>query len=259
LLVAVVVGILVLSAPAALALRLAGFRFEGKTDDYWDEQAAVAQPSIQWPNEPPPIPPATPTPPAAPPSDGAAPAPTAPPPAGAGPGPQPLNVVVVDIWFLAEPGAFAFNDIHARRLERGWTQDGVLAYYVEFDEEGANAYLQRWFEPYVEREDRVRNTWVDLKPGGAVAYAEVNLEVGWEQVGAVLMLDASGRQLILAGVDVDGRIYSTPPAGRIAELADELESLSNRALRELTFIDPAGRLTIQGMSISENGVQILAH
>jgi hypothetical protein len=259
LLAIIVVGVVVISAPAALALRLVGFRFEGKTDDQWDQQATAPLPSIQWPNEPAPTPAPTATPAADSPSDGALPAPIAPPPAGPPPGPEPLSAVVVDIWFLSEPGTFYAREIHADRLERGQTQDGRVAYYVEFSEEGLNAYLRRWFAAYVEHANRVRNAWVDLKPGGAVAYADVNLEVGWQRIGAILMLDASGRQLILAGVDVDGRFYSTPPGGRIAELAAELESVSNRALRELTFVDPAGRLTIQQISISEEGAQVLAY
>jgi hypothetical protein len=252
-LVVLLVGIVLVGTPAAIALRLAGFRSEGRTDDFLSERASAVPPTIQWSDQP--APPPTPT--AA--ADGAAPASAAPAGSAAASGSGPLDPVVVDIWFLSQPAAFSRSDTFARRLERGRTDDGALAYYIEFDQAGINTYLNTWFGGYVAQEPRVRNVWLDLKPGGAIVYAEVNLEVGWQGVGAVFMLDASGRQLILAGVDMDGRLYSTPPDGQIASLVAQLESESNRALRELTFVDPAGRLTVRRISLGEDLVQILAY
>jgi len=253
------VVVIIVSAPAALALRLAGFRAEGKTADFLNEQAADSQPTIQWSDESAASAPTTPTPAATPAPDGSGETSL---PAVSPPDPdlvEPLDAVRVDIWFLSQPATFYPHEIYAQRLERGRTEDGALAYYIEFDEEGANAYLDHWFGVYVAQEARVRDPWIDLKPGGAVIYADVDLELGWQRVGAVFMLDNNGRQLVLVGVDVDGRLYSTPPAGRIAELAAQLESEGNRALRELTFLDSAGRLTIQAISLSEDGAQILAY
>jgi hypothetical protein len=252
-LVVLMVGIVLVATPAAIALRLAGFRSKGRTGDFLDERASAVPPTIQWSGQAAALP--TPTAPA----DGSAPAPAA--PAGSG-GPSdvgPLDRVVVDIWFLSQPTAFSAGDTFARRLERGRIEDGALAYYIEFDQAGINTYLNCWFGGYVAQEPRVRNVWLDLKPGGAIVYAEVDLEVGWQGVGAVFMLDASGRQLILAGVDMDGRLYSTPPEGQVASLVARLESESNRALRELAFVDPAGRLTVQRISLGEDLVQILAY
>jgi hypothetical protein len=254
LLAIVVVGIVLVIAPAAVALRLAGFRSEGSTDDYLSEQASVAPPTIRWPAGSAPLAPLTPTPNAASPADGAS-----SPPATAGPLPEPLDELLVDVWFLSGPTTFYAADIHAERLERGRVEDSKLAYYIEFDQVGINACLSHWFGVYVAQEERVRNAWIDLQPGGAVVYADVNLELGWQRAGAVFMLDASGRQLVLVGVDIDGRLYSTPPAGSIADLVAQLEAETNRALRELIFLDSAGQLAIQRISISQDRVQILAY
>ena len=247
------VGTVLVATPAAIALRLAGFRSEGRTGDFLNERASAVPPTIEWSSQPgsPPTPTA--------PADEAAPAAAAPAGSGAPSGSGSLDQVVVDIWFLSQPTTFSASDTSARRLERGRVEEGTLAYYIEFDQAGINTYLNTWFGRYVAQEKRVRNVSLDLKPGGAVVYAEVNLEVGWKRVGAVFMLDGSGRQLMLAGVDMDGRLYSTPPDGQIASLVAQLESESNRALRELTFVDPAGRLTIRQISIDEDRVQILAY
>lgn len=254
LLAIIVVGIIVISVPAALALRLAGFRAEGKTDNYLQEQSTADRPTIQWLNDP-----------AAamltltPPSGNSAPELVDPPPAGESSLPSRLDAVTVDIWFLSQPRTFPASEVFAERLERGMTAGGQLAYYLEFTEQGVNSYMNHWFGVYLENQDRIKNAWLDLRPDGAVIYADLNLELGWKRVGAVFMLDASGRQLTLIGVDIDGRLYSSPPSGPVAELTDQLETQGNRALRELAFLDPAGRLTIQELGIKQDRIQILAY
>lgn len=255
LLVVLLVGVVVVAAPAALALRLAGFRARGSTADYLEKHAVASRPTVQWP---------------APGGEGGAgaadtTAPAATPAVGDGAAspaedlPQPLGAVRVDVWFLSEPTTFYTDQIFAERLERGLAENGQIAYFIEFGEDGANTCLEDWFGEFVAQEARLRDPWIDLKPGGAVVYADVDLEVGWQQVGAVFMLDASGRQLVLAGVDIDGRLYSAPPAGEIADLVNQLESEGNRALRELTFLDPAGELTIQAISLSEDSALAVAY
>lgn len=249
--VVLLVGVVLVVTPAAIALRLAGFRTEGRTEDLLDQQASVVPPTIEWAEQPDHSATAaalgdsesmqaTST------DDG--------PPSG----PVSLDQVMVDAWFLSQPTAVSVSDALGR-VERGLSGDNELAYYFEFDEMGINTYLAAWFGEYLAQETRLRNIWLDLKPGGAILYADVNLEVGWQRVGAVLMLDASGRQLILAGVDIGGRLYSTPPDGQIASLAAQLEDESNRALRELAFVDPAGRLVVQRISLGDDSIQILAY
>lgn len=252
----IVIGVIVISVPAALALRLAGFRAEGKTDSFLQEQSVVSRPTLQWPSGP-----AWPTltPPTTPPSDNSSPGLVNPSPAAGPTHTGPLDAVTVDIWFLSQPRTFPAGEVFAERLERGQTANGQLAYYLEFTEAGINTYLNYWFGAYLENHDRLRNAWLDLRPDGVVIYADLNLELGWERAGAVFVLDASGRQLTLIGVDIDGRLYSAPPSGPIAELTDQLAMQGNRALRELAFLDPTGRLMIQEMNISHDHIQVLAY
>lgn len=249
------IALVVLGAPAALALRLAGLRAQGSVESYFETQTVPDQPTIPWDN--PAVQPLQPTP---------TPAGTPDPKAVAAAlaeidpaAPQPLEALTVDVWFLAQPQTFYAPEIFARRLERGLADDGRTAYYIDFNQEGINTYLSYWFGGAIASGGRVRNAWIDLRPGGAVIYADVDLELGWQKVGAVFMLDATGRQLILTGVDVGGRFYSIPPAGRVAELASQLESQGNRALADLTFLDPAGALKIQTIRLAEDSVQILAY
>ncbi len=252
-------GSLLAVGPTALALRLAGFRAQGRTADYVENQAEMPQPTLQWPGQPWAVTPApvTPIPPgtgAAAPDDGN------PLPAQQTPVPAiPLDEVKVDSWFLPQPQTWLASQIFADRLERGWTEDGRVAYYVEFSEQGANALMDHWLSSYVAEQARIRDPWIDLISGGVIVYADLNLEVEWQRVGAVLMLDASGRQFILAGVDIDGRFYNVPPEGPVADLTQQLESEGNRTLRELVFLDAAGELRIRHINVSQDGAQILAY
>ena len=67
LLVLIAAGVVVVITPTVLALRLAGFRAEGHTEEILGQQAAIEQPTIQWWERPLP----SPTPPGAtPPADG---------------------------------------------------------------------------------------------------------------------------------------------------------------------------------------------
>jgi hypothetical protein len=248
LLAVVVVLAIIASVPAALALRLAGFRSQGSTEGILAERGAAPPTIAWWPL-----------------GGSADPGATGGDEQGAGgdvwpvTGPETLDAITVDLWFLAEPRTLPWDPVGDERLERGQTQAGETAYYIQFDEESANTQLIQWFGDAIEEQTRLRNPWIDLRPGGAVVYADVDLEIGWKRVGAVVMVDASGRQIEVIGVDIDGRLYSTPPDGQIAELAERVEFEANRALRELTFIDPAGQLTIQTISVSEDLAQILAY
>ena len=247
------VVLVVTGAPAALALRLAGLRSEGDTTDYFQKKAIAILPTIQWFNPATQPLESTPTPAATSVGGESVDVETAP------AGPQPLEEVVVDVWFLNQPETFESSQVYAERLERGSLDDDQVAYYIEYDETGLNTYLETWFGAYVASQYPLRNPRIDLKPGGAVVYAEVNLEVGWQEVGAVFTLDESGRQFVLDGLDVGGRFYSLPPDGEVANLASQLESQGNRALQDLTFIDPAGSLTVQSINLTEDSVQILAY
>lgn len=256
---------LIVATPAALALRFAGFRAEGKTDEIFDNKSPAQQPAILWSDEAALETSSTdlaviPTPLATPAADGSVPDPVPATQAQVATGPVALEAVTVDIYFLSQPRTFYADEIFAKRLEKD-TQNDQTVYYVEFDEEGANQYLNYWFGQYVDYQymDRVKNPWVDLKPGGAIIYADVNLELGWKRVGAVFTLETTGRQLSLAGVDLDGKLYSTPPDGQIAQLVGQLESEANRALSDLTFLDPTGQLKLQVISLDENSVKLLAY
>jgi hypothetical protein len=81
-----------------------------------------------------------------------------------------------------------------------------------------------------------RNAQVDLRPGGAVVYADVFIPqvASWQRAGVVLDLDGSRRQLTVAGIDMNGQLYTTSPDGLGVTIA-EIERTANDILRQLSL------------------------
>lgn len=83
--------------------------------------------------------------------------------------------------------------------------------------------------------DQFRNTRIDLRPGGAVIYADVNLGGMWQTVGGVLQFDAASRRLDVAGVELGGLVYSAPPSSEITSLISRFETTANDLIQQLSL------------------------
>ncbi len=87
-----------------------------------------------------------------------------------------------------------------------------------------------------------RNVRLDLRPGGAVVYADLlvpGLSV-WQPVGVVLRLDAARRQFVVVGVDLGGTLYDLPPDA-LGEQVTQLANAGNDLLRRLELQAGGGR------------------
>ena len=86
-----------------------------------------------------------------------------------------------------------------------------------------------------EGNEHFRNLALDLRPGGAVIYADVNVGgLAWQRVGGVLRLDNSRTYLQIAGIDINGGLYdytTLPP--EISARVDEIATLGNDVLRQM--------------------------
>jgi hypothetical protein len=103
-----------------------------------------------------------------------------------------------------------------------------------------------------------RNARIDLRPGGGVVYADVYVQQFgiWQPIGVVLRLDASGRQLEVAGVDVNGRLYALPP-NEISEQISQIVTGGNEALRQLSLEAGGGRYLLTSIRIDDQTVTLV--
>jgi hypothetical protein len=87
-----------------------------------------------------------------------------------------------------------------------------------------------------------RNARLDLRPGGAVVYADL-LVPGmsiWQPVGVALRLDSARRQFVVAGVDLGGTLYDLPQDA-LGEQVTQLAGAGNDLLRRLELEAGGGR------------------
>lgn len=106
---------------------------------------------------------------------------------------------------------------------------------------------------------RYGNPRVDLRPGGAVIYADVNLpELGGMQqtAGVVLRLDPSGRAFQFVGVDIGGMLYSSPPQSLNLNITD-LEAQGNAILNQLALNAGGGLYALDRAYIDDTSLTLV--
>lgn len=81
----------------------------------------------------------------------------------------------------------------------------------------------------------LRNVTIDLKPGGAILYAELRLPDTnlWQSVGIPLRI-VDRRRVEVLGIDMGGALYSLPP-GTLEQMVSQATARANEALTQLVL------------------------
>ena len=151
------------------------------------------------------------------------------------------------------------NDSSLYQVEVGADASGAQAAVVSFSEAGLQELCQQRSQVCGPNNPRYRNARIDLRPGGAVIFADVVLpELGniEQTVGAVLRLDGSGQRFEFAGVDIGGTIYDVPPESFGATVSD-LEQRGNDLLNQLRVDAAGGQFAVSQVSIDDNTLTVL--
>ncbi len=106
--------------------------------------------------------------------------------------------------------------------------------------------------------NQLRNASIDFRPGAAVIYGELFIrEVGfWQPVGLALRLSADQRQMMLAGVDIAGTLYSLP-TGALGDQLNEVVNQANRLLREMSLDASSRRYTLDEIRLDETSLTLI--
>jgi hypothetical protein len=108
---------------------------------------------------------------------------------------------------------------------------------------------------------RFQNVRIDLKPGGAIIFADVSVPTGYgfdlqQTAGVVLQLDSSGRQFQFTGIDLNGSLYSNPPA-ELASTVQQFEQVGNDVLNQVSINAGGGMLALQRAQIDETTMTLI--
>lgn len=169
--------------------------------------------------------------------------------------PTPASAVINLGQFGSQP---LNNNLYNYTLATGSTASGQRAAALTFDENGLFALCQQRSDVCGPTNPRFRNARIDLRPGGAVINGEVFVpQIGlWQSAGLVVQLTSDNRSLTVAGIDVGGSLYSTPP-NEFRDLITEIERQGNAALQQLALEAGGSIYSLSGVSIDHNTLTLI--
>ena len=149
-------------------------------------------------------------------------------------------------------------------VRTGADEGGAAVADVTFNEAGLLALCARR-TPICRGEDpRFRNPAVDLRPGGAVLFLDVQAGPVWQRVGLVLRLSAA--TVAVVGVDVDGSTYdpaTLPPLipaetrAQIQAAVREIERIGAAVVGDFQVMTGGATYDLQGVSINADTLELL--
>lgn len=151
------------------------------------------------------------------------------------------------------------TDSSLYRVQVGTDSTGAQAATVTMSEAAVQQLCRERSPVCGPNNPRYRNAQIDLRPGGAVVYADVAIpELGnvEQRVGAVLRLDSSGQRFQFAGVDLNGTIYDVPPQ-TFGDTVNELEQRGNDLLNQLRVDAGGTQFSLSQVSISDDSITVL--
>lgn len=153
------------------------------------------------------------------------------------------------------------TDNPAYQVEVGNDASGQQTALVSFTESGLLDLCRQQNDVCSGADPRFQNARIDLKPGGAIIYADVSVPTGYgfdvqQTAGVVLQLDASGRQFVFSGIDLNGSLYTNPPA-EIASTVQQIEQVGNDVLNQVTINAGGGSLALQRAIIDETTLTLM--
>ncbi len=164
--------------------------------------------------------------------------------------------VVVDL------GAYGSQEIPAATNDytvlTGSTSDGAPLATVSFDEAALMNLCRERSDICHNENDQYQNVRIDLRPGGAVVYADVTVpNLGIQQTaGVVLRLDSTARQFEVEGVDIGGALYETPP-GDMSLLVEDIERTGNDLLNQLSLRAGGSQYTLSEVRIDDSTLTLI--
>lgn len=171
------------------------------------------------------------------------------------PAPELQNPVIVDqaIVNLGEYGEQAINNAPMLYTFTVGTTAGVESASVTFTENGLMELCRQRTTICLNQNPTYQNVALDLRPGGLVAYADATLpQLGGvtQRLGVVLQVDITGRRLEFVGLDINGSLFTNPPA-ELSTLIAQLEQDANTILTGLSVEMAGSQYSLSRITIDD--------
>ena len=106
---------------------------------------------------------------------------------------------------------------------------------------------------------RFRNARIDLRPGGAIIYADVTTPQTGNLVfpaGVVVRWDEPSRKVVFTGVDMAGQLYTTPPQN-LADTISSVEQQMNDLIQQAAVEVGGGHYTVSDVIITDTTATLI--
>lgn len=136
-------------------------------------------------------------------------------------------------------------------------QDGLSVLQAQFDEDGLLEICRQYSEFCETDGYPLKNARFDLRSGGVIVSGEVYIEPSgtWQRVNIVITLTQNQR-VAISGVDVNGTLYTVPPAG-MGDIITQAESMLNDTLQQLTVQSGSTRYRLSDLYISDDTLTLI--
>ena len=103
---------------------------------------------------------------------------------------------------------------------------------------------------------QIRNANIDLRPGGAVIFADMFIPQlsAWQNLGIVMQL--SGSQFQVAGLDIDGTLYQ-PETPEMTAIAHQIEQEANAILDQLALSAGTDRYALENIYADDTTLTLI--
>jgi hypothetical protein len=181
------------------------------------------------------------------------------------PTPIPLNNAVQPPQVtvnLGELGTQTLStDTDAYQVAVGSDPGGQETAVVTFTEQSLMALCYQRPDVCNPPNAQYRNPRIDLRPGGAVVYAEVSIPTQYgvtidQTAGVVLKLTPDRRQFQFRGIDLNGQLFDVPPDA-LAGTVREFEQRGNALLNQLSLDAGGGRLSLADVRIDDSTLTLI--
>jgi hypothetical protein len=143
-------------------------------------------------------------------------------------------------------------------LTLGSTSGGSEVAVLTFTESSLMALCQQRTTVCSASGTAYRNGRIELRPGGAVIYADVYVPqlASWMNLGAVMHLDVTNRQMAVVGVDVGGTLYEAPP-NELGRIINDMQQTGNDILRQLILEAEGSRYNLSEIRIDDSTLTLI--
>lgn len=142
-------------------------------------------------------------------------------------------------------------------LTTGNSTDGLTTATASFNEASLLVICENVTIVCRGGDSRLRNVRFDLRPGGAIIYADAFTGFYWQEIGVVMRLTSGGAlSFEVVGVDIDGITYNpeTLPMGlgdSIGDIIRDVEREGNTVLRQVVLTAGGEQYRLTAISIDD--------